>query len=407
MLQDATNNRPRGARSATAVAEPEKPNDALKLLRRYYEAQQQLRRGICLLNAGQYDRAAEAFTTAGRLNPHSRPLPWLLAACHAGQGRYDLAAVEMERQTRTEPTDVTAQIRRALLLWQDSRPHDAIEYLRQSVVAHPDSAELQFQLGTLLAAMEEYAEAELRFTQAIAMDKEHADALIALAQCCAVRQQVREAKRYLERAQHRRAGDARVGLLLAQAAKSLSDQGTPVTIQARIPEEQSDQNTEGLEQLSRIVEADPEFIDAFVGLPTGELDGEVHGMFSDALDRALKRNPKHVGLHCAAGRLFAEMGRPDEAIRSTRSAVQIDPQNIQALVQLGRLYQQSHRDTEAIACLNQAIAMGAKYADVYYLLGNLYRRSGQAEQARRAYVRALKINKNYQAARTALETLAA
>jgi Flp pilus assembly protein TadD len=77
------------------------------------------------------------------------------------------------------------------------------------------------------------------------------------------------------------------------------------------------------------------------------------------------------------------------------------------LIQLGRLYHQAGRDPEAIERLCQVIAMGAEYADVYYLLGNLYRRNGQAAQARRAYVRALKINKNYEAARTALETLAA
>ena len=407
MLQDAANDQPPEASSATAVAGPDDGKGTLELLQRYYQAQQQLRRGICLLNAGQYEQAERAFSSAAKLNPHSRPLPLLLAACHVGRGRYDLAAAEMERQTLAEPDDVTARIRRALLLWRDSRPHEAIEYLRQGVAAHPDSAELQFQLGTLLAAMDEYAEAELRFTQAIAIDKNHTDALVALAQCCAVGQRVDEAKRYLERAQRRRTNDARVGLLLAQAAKALRDGGTPIDIQAQIPDEESSDEVEGLEQLSRVFEADPGFIDAFLGLPTGELDDEVHDVLLRSLGLALDRSPRHAGLHCAVGRLLARMGRNDEAARSIERAVEIDPQYVQALIQLGRLYHQANRDQEAIERLNQAIAAGAEYADLYYLLGNLYRRNGQASQARRAYVRALKINRNYEAARTALETLAA
>ena len=407
MPHDIPNSGATGASSTAVLAEPEQHRDTIALLKRYYEGQQQLRRGICLLNAGQYDLAASAFMSAARLNPRSRPLPMLLAACHVGRGRYDLAAAEMEAQTNKEPSDVIARIRRALLLWQDSRPEEAVEYLRQSVAIHPESAELQFQLGTLLAARDEYAEAELRFTQAIAIDKDHAEALVALAQCCAVDARVSEAKRYLERAQRQRANDARVGLLLAQAAQALSDRGQPVDIQARIPGPESDEYTGGIEQLSRIAEADPEFVDAFLGLPPEQVNEDIYAMLAQTLSRALDRRPQDAALHCAAGRVFARMGREDQAIHSTERAVDLDPRHVQALIQLGRLYLQTDRDADAVERLQAAIAMGGEYADVYYLLGNLYRRNGQAARARHAYVRALKINKNYQAARTALETLAA
>lgn len=407
MLRDAANDQPRETCSAIAVADPPGRGETIDLLKRYYEGQQQLRRGICLLNAGQYDQAIAGFSAAARLNPQSRPLPVLLTACYVGQGRYDLAAAEMERHSRNEPADVTARIRRALLLWKDSRPDEAIESLRDSVAAHPDSADLQFQFGTLLASMDEYDEAELRFTQAITIDQDHAEALVALAQCCAVGQRVGEAKRYLERAQSRRTNDARIGLLLSQAAKVLSDGGEPVDIEARIPVPESAAETEGIEQLSQIIEADPDFIDAFLDLPGDQIDEELHAMLAETVSRALNRRPGDAGLHCAAGRVLARMGRHEEAISSTERAVGLDRRHVQALIQLGRLYDQSNRDADAVERLEEAIAAGAEYADVYYLLGNLYRRNGQAAQARQAYVRALKINKNYEAARTALKSLAA
>lgn len=407
MFRDAANDQHRETRSTIAVAVPPERGETTELLKRYFEGQQQLRRGICLLNAGQYDPAIEAFSTAARLNPQSRPLPVLLTACYVGQGRYDLAAAQMERHSRNEPADVTGLIRRALLLWRDSRPNDAIESLRQSVAEHSDSAELQFQLGTLLASMDEYDEAELRFTQAIAIDQDHAEALVALAQCCAVDQRVGEAQRYLARAQSRRTNDARIGLLLSQAAKALSDSGAPVDIEASIPVPESAAETEGIEQLSRIVESDPEFIDAFLDLPSDQIDEDLYALLAEAISQALNRRPGDAGLHCAAGRVLTSMGRHEQAISATERAVGLDRRHVRALIQLGHLYDQSNRDADAVERLEQAVAAGAEYADVYYLLGNLHRRNGQAAQARQAYVRALKINKNYEAARTALKSLAA
>ena len=127
-------------------------HQVLQVLQRYHQGQQHLRRGICLLNAGRYDRAAYEFRSAARANPESRSLPRLLAACHLGAGRSDRAAEQFDAGLGHGSSDIPALVRLALLAWQEGRPLEAILSLRQALADHPESAELHFQLGTLLAA---------------------------------------------------------------------------------------------------------------------------------------------------------------------------------------------------------------------------------------------------------------
>ena len=402
---------PEKGSAAATTDEPRSRPQTLELLQRFYRGQQQVRRGICLLNAGQYEQASEAFALAARANPESRSLPTLMAACHVGSGEYDSAAGELARAVEREADDVTARVRHALSLWQASRPGEAIASLRNSLRCTPESAELHFQLGIMLAALEETEEAELRFTQAVAIDRTHTEALVSLGLCAAARERPAEAKRYLERAQRRRPQDARIGLLLAQAARSLADQGLTVDMQAEMPGEEPEADDEAVEQLSRVVEVEPEFVDAFLEMGAANLnadfDREVYSVLADTLNRAVGRCPEQAALHCAAGRVLDRLGKPDEAVAATERAVDLNPSYAPALVQLARLYQQTDRHQDALVRLEEALNLGVRYADVYYMLGNLYRRSGKLERARRAYEQALKVNDGYEAARAALATLAA
>ena len=407
MLQDNTQGSGSGL-CATATIEALDPSSALlDLLKRYYHSQQHIRRGVCLLNACQYDRAVQEFSAAARANPHGRSLPRLLAACHVGKGQFDLAAAKLAEVADAAPESVTALVRYALTLWRASRRPEAIRHLREGLVSHPDSAELHFQLGTLLAATDDLEEAEMRFTQAVAIDKGHSEALVSLGLCCAADGRVGEAKRYLERAQQRRPHDARVGLLLAQAAQSLADQGTPVSLNAEVPAWAPAEDDVGVEQLRRIVEVEPEFIDAFLALPGENVDPGVYRTLAETLNRVLQQGSGNAALHRACGQVLARLGRADDAIIATERALELDPHSVAALVQLAKLYQQTDRHEDAQVRLEQAIASGGEYADVYYLLGNLYRRSGRTERARWAYGQALKINDRYEAARAALDSLAA
>ena len=57
-------------------------SDALiQTIQQHFKVGRDVRRGVCLLNAGQYDQAADAFRRAQRAGCTDRSLPSYLAAC--------------------------------------------------------------------------------------------------------------------------------------------------------------------------------------------------------------------------------------------------------------------------------------------------------------------------------------
>jgi tetratricopeptide (TPR) repeat protein len=392
-----------GTDAGAAVAEPK---ELVGAVRQYFEARQHVRRGICHLNAGTFSEAAREFTEASRANPGSRSLAGYVADATRGVGRALGAKDSSATRAGRRDAAVDARIRHALSLWTSGRSLDAIAHLRDGVKENPEAAELHFQLATLLGARDETEEAELRFTQAVALCPDHADALVGLAMCEAARQSPQDALKHLQRAQRLRSGDARINLLLTMAVQAARQQGHAVPMLATMPG-LDDADPEVVEELSRVIEAEPDFVDAFLSLPASDVDDEVFSLLAATLKRALRRQPELADLHYHCGRVLARLGQRREAIDLTERAVTIDPKFVKALIHLARLYMQTDRLADAMTRLEETIRLGAEYADTYYLLGNLYRDTNQMERARWAYGKALGINEEYEAARRALADLAA
>ncbi len=366
-----------------------------------------VRRGVCLVNAGKYEQAEATFRDVMADGEEDHSVSSYLAASLLGKGAPEAAADQFDRIVAEDSAQTTARIRHALALWSAQKCNEAIESLRSGIRENPECAELHFQLGTLLAAREHYEEAELRFTQVLNINPDHTSALVSYALCCAVRNAPNEALTYLRRAQARKPEDARIGLLLSQTAKALRQQGLAVRIRAQMPDTETANDQREIEELSRVIEGDPEFVDAFLTLPADRIDQRVFSLLLMTLQTALSRRPEHSELHYHCGRVLERLGRFDDAIEANERAVAIDPTFARALIELGKLYQKTDRMTDAKTRLERAIAAGAEYPDVYYLLGNVYQKQGLVSRARSAYRRALILNERYEAALTALKALPA
>jgi protein O-GlcNAc transferase len=373
-------------------------------LKTHFQAQDEVRRGVCLLNAGRYDEAAVAFSRAAVHGRADASLASYLAACHVGKGEMSEATRHLKKAAERDEEDVTLRIRHALALWADGRQELAIQALRSAVADFPESAELHFQLGTLLADRAEYEEAELRFTQAKNLKRDHAQALVALAMCCGVRNAPDEALDHLRRAQSCRPRDPSIGMALAQAAKATQQRGHLVGVHATMPPEAVD-DREGAEELLSVIRDDPDFVDAFLSIPFSDVDQRVFSVLLRALEEALAHEPEHAELHYHCGQVLARLKRPREAIEANERAVGIDPKHTRALIALAKLYRQVNRHAEAARRLEEVVATGVEYADVFCMLGHLYREKGQLGRARGAYRRALRINDRYVEAQEALEAL--
>lgn len=379
--------------------------DVAALIRSRFEAHDAVRRGVCLLNAGRFDEAENAFTRAAAHPDTASSLPSYLAACRIGQGDIAASADAYAEVVASDPLSETTCIRYALMLQSSGRREEAIQAIRDGIRMDRECAELHFQLGLLLWEANRYEEAELRFVQAMNIDRAHTDAMVNLALCYAVRGDVADALPYLERAQSRRPRDARIGLLLTQAAKALESERGLVRVHAAMPDGDIDGDSDGVEALSKVIENDPEFVDAFLSIAPGEVDESIFAMLLSTLELALQRRPEHAVLHHHCGLILERLGRCGDAIQRNECAVLINPNLVQALIALGRLYQLTDRRADATVRLEQAIDAGAEYADVYYLLGNLYRDQGRTIHARTAYRRALDLNNDYSVAKSALSNM--
>lgn len=390
-----------------------KHEEWVQRLKDRFERADRIRRGVCLLNAGQYEQAEATFKRVLDNGSTDPSVASYLAACLLGQGEPEAAAEQFSCIVAEDSSQVAAQIRHALALWSAQKCDEAIHSLREGIRSNPECAELHFQLGTLLASLERYEEAELRFTQALNIDRDHTEALVSYALCCAVRNTPSEALSYLRRAQALNPHDARIGLLLSQTAKAVQHQGLTVRMRAQMPKPDLLVDSRGIEELSRVIEAEPDFVDAFLSLPVGQfathmrVDECIFTLLLKTLEAALERQPEHAELHFHCGRVLDRLGRHQDAINENERAVQIDPTFIRALIELAKLYRKTDRTADAATRLEQAIAAGAEYADVYYLLGNLYRDRGNLARARRAYAQAIVLNERYEAAEKALEALPA
>jgi protein O-GlcNAc transferase len=374
-------------------------------LRAFFEAQRRLRKGLCLLNAGVFAEAVDELSAAVAAHPRDGRATRQLIRALSGARRYREAAGVAADEQAQRPHAIDAIVRLALTQWKASAGEDAIRTLREGLAEHPESAELHFQLGTMLAACDQGEEAHLRFVQANTLDPEHVDALQALALSFGARGEVTEAVHHLARAQRYRPHDVRVALLLGRALQAARETGLEVSVRTEMPV--TSNSPTAIEQLGRLIEQDPDFVEACLALEPGQVDAGAHELLVATLRRAIETNPQQPRYHYLIGKVLERMGQADEAIAATERAIEMDPRHIHALILLAELYCQTDRCADARQRLEEAVMHGAEYADLYFLLGNLYRDDGELQRARWAYEQALRINGDFARAREALAALAA
>jgi len=353
----------------------------------------------------RFKEAASHFEAAARWNPLGGGVERFLAACYVRTGQLDLAIDQLRWATAAEPGDVEARIRLAMALWRSADQQEALDTLRAGVDLCPDHAELHYQLGVLHAGRACYTEAEASFRRAVELDARHLGALERLAQCCGLRGDLAEASRWLHHAHQFEPLNPRIGFQLSLLAQVRGVPPVEATTgdTALLPEP----DRKAIERLGEVIIAEPDFISAFLSLPSSDVDHEVFTALAVTLERAMARQPEYADLHYHCGAVYRRLGRHDAAIERAEQAVRLNPKFVNALILLGELYSQTERWPDSVERLKEAIAEGGDYADVHYMLGRLLQKAGQVDQARDAFERALVLNRDYRPAREALKVLQA
>ena len=379
--------------------------ESLALLSRFYLGQAHYRLAIRWFSEQRFSEAACHFQVAARMNTSGGGFARFLAACYIGTRQFHLAARELESMLRREPENVELRIRLALAQYRQGDPIEAMAALREGLCRQPHEAQLHYQLGVMLAAEEDFTEAERSFEMAVVCDPSHAGAYERLAQICSVHGRHARALEYLEKAHELEPLNARLALQLSLLGESQIKTGRRTELAWQVAADAPESDESALDQLGQAIVDEPDFVEAFLSLPESEVDQEVFSTLAATLERALQNRPEYADLHYHCGAVYRRLGRRHDAIEHTERAVQINPKYANALIQLADLYGQTDQWARGVERLEQAIRAGADDPDVHCLIGRLCQAGGQLDRARQAYKRALDLNENYSVAKEALEAL--
>jgi tetratricopeptide (TPR) repeat protein len=118
--------------------------------------------------------------------------------------------------------------------------------------------------------------------------------------------------------------------------------------------------------------------------------------YAQALYREiLQRIPSHFDALHLLGVLYAQTGRPQEAVAMIDGAILVAPTNPVAHCNRGIALQQLRQYDAALASYGRAVAIDPDYADAHCNLGNLYQELGRPEQALRCYETALHLRPGF------------
>ena len=264
-------------------------------------------------------------------------------------------------------------------LEQEQQPTDAEQELRTAVQIAPENAEIQYQLGLLLAGEERDEEALVPLTAAVAPESRTppsaapAGADLALAMSLQRLGRQTEAIPYFERAVAEDAKDAsalnNLGLALTETGKA--KEAMPyferaLSIQADNPVFHEDAGVADL-QMSDFNAAIREF------------------------QAAAKLDAKNPELHYDLGLAYKLQDRMDDAVKELQTAAALDPRLPDPPDTLGILQMQLGKLDEAADSLRTALALRPQNGDGWAILGSVLNQLHQSREAERALRRAMEL----------------
>jgi tetratricopeptide (TPR) repeat protein len=111
-----------------------------------------------------------------------------------------------------------------------------------------------------------------------------------------------------------------------------------------------------------------------------------------AYDEAIAANAGYDEIYYNRGAVLAQLGRAEEAVRSYRTALLINPLSLEATKALGNAYLQESRFADAEALFGRAVLHFPRDKDLWNNLGYVRTRQEKHEAALEAYERALRLD---------------
>ena len=146
----------------------------------------------------------------------------------------------------------------------------------------------------------------------------------------------------------------------------------------------------------RAISSDPKFARTYVELGTSYLALEKYSEAEAAFKQATAIDDDSCA-SCGLGVVYHRQGREDEATKTLKKAIRLNPKDTCPYNQLGRMYYDLGKYPESIEAFQQEIKLQPNSV-AYHFLGNGYYFTEKLEEALAAYREAIRLTPNYEQA---------
>lgn len=351
-------------------------------------------KGMLLEDSGRAEEAAAAYEQGLKLAPNDGDLLLKVGIARLATGRKEEAIRLLEHCIRVLPADGDAYFYLAQAYHLNGQDAAALRSIRQSLKAEPDNLSVWQKYGELLCSSGDCA-AGLRWL----LKAQHSDATLPridydIAATDFKLMDLAGAAEYAARAIQSQPNDVTAWQLMA-------------TANAKIAHWQEAQTA-----FARVLAFKPDDVDSLLGLGQCNLELKNYPAAVDQLQAVLRREPTRLLAHFYLSRVYAAMGRTDDAqheaalhhlmmeqltfVRSVESDERESPIKAQARQLLAE-----HREQDALRLYQQHFkGTAATVGDSYVFVGKLYLFLGDTENGLRALHHALQIQPTVRGAHT-------
>lgn len=417
----------------------QEPSPSLK------QADADYRAGFAALSHNDLHTALVDFQNVVRLAPDAVQGHSALGAVLIRMGRTTEGITQLERALAIKPSDGSTQLSLALAYEQGGQPakalplfqeleaaahtskqalssavlassarafaatgqlQPAITRMKEAAAREPRNFEYQDDLGSLYAKLQDWPNAKLAFSAALAARPDSAIAhlhfglsLQALAQPGAL-DELTKAHRLAPRnpivalelgKALAAAGQDEQALPVLQQASALDPESTSASYQLGLVLERLDRMQEAIPLLQKAVEANPENGEALTNLGMALCLAQRAKEAIPFLQRAVALDPDNVTAHQDLAVAYIQLSQLDDAIVQLRAALQLSPNASQLHYNLGYALKMQDDAAGAIPELETAERLNPDAPEAPYLLGVLYMQAGRYADAARELNASLKL----------------
>jgi tetratricopeptide (TPR) repeat protein len=319
----------------------------------------------------------------------------------------DEAHRQIDAVLERDPRHAPAVLVKARFLLAEGKTDEALKQARAAVGLEPSSVQAHYLLGSIHRLRGDVDLAMVAFNDVLRLNPRVVAAQVELARLNLAAGRADAAVQLAEDAAREQPGDADVQLTLARSllATGQSRRAEPIvrTLAARVPDSALVLSTLGMLQaqtrdsagarqsFERALRLDPANMEAAVGLASLDLAEKRHDSARARADAIVERLPKSAPAHVFAARVYWATGDSTRPESLLRTAIDLDPDSLEAYGLLGKLYALQKR-LDAARQTFEAIATERPDAvSAHTVVALIDEMQGRQSEARKRYERIVQI----------------